>query len=280
MNLSSPAADIFIPDGRPAATALKRTTHLCLAAHQDDIEILAYHGISAGYARRTFTGVVITDGGGSPRSGKFARYTDEQMKAVRRQEQRRAARLGHYAAQLQLAHPSAVVKDSRRKDVVADLVTILRATAPDVVYLHNPADKHDTHVACFLRCLEALRSLPPRLRPKAVYGCEVWRNLDWLVDTDKVALDDSAHPKLAAKLIGAFVSQIAGGKRYDLAIAGRRLANATFHTSHATDRTSAITWAMDLTPLVRDPKLSVERYTLDHIDRLRADVAARLKRFR
>ncbi len=279
MKFTSPAADLYIPDGRPVAAALRRTTHLCLAAHQDDIEILAYHGISAGYARRTFTGVVITDGGGSPRSGKFARYSDEQMKAVRRQEQRRAARLGHYSAQLQLAHPSAVVKDPRRREVVADLAAILRATTPEVVYLHNPADKHDTHIACFLRCLAALRSLPARLRPKAVYGCEVWRNLDWLVDTDKVTLDDSARPQLAARLIGAFVSQIAGGKRYDLAIAGRRLANATFHTSHATDRANALTWAMDLTPLVRDPRLSVEQYTLDYIDRLRADVAARLKKF-
>ena len=149
-----------------------------------------------------------------------------------------------------------------------------------MVYLHNPADKHDTHVACFLRCLTALRSLPARLQPKAVYGCEVWRNLDWLVDADKVVLDDSARPKLAAKLIGAFVSQIAGGKRYDLAIAGRRLANATFFTSHATDKASALTWAMDLTPLVRDPKLSVEKYTLDYIDRLRSEVTARLRKFR
>lgn len=279
MNLSHPAADLFVPDGRPLSVALRRTTHLCLAAHQDDIEILAYHGITAGYARRTFTGVVITDGGGSPRSGNFARYTDEEMKAVRRQEQRRAARLGRYAAQLQLAHPSAVVKDPRRPEVVADLVAILRATTPDVVYLHNPADKHDTHIACFLRCREALRALPARLRPKAVYGCEVWRNLDWLLDADKVVLDDSARPKLAAKLIGAFVSQIAGGKRYDLAIAGRRLANATFFTSHATDRAQALTWAMDLTPLVQNPKLSVEKYTLAYIDRLRADVAARLKKF-
>lgn len=279
MNFSSPTADIYVPDGKPLAVALKRTTHLCLAAHQDDIEILAYHGISAGYARRTFTGVVITDGAGSPRAGRFARHTDEQMKQVRRAEQRRAARLGHYAAQIQLAHPSAVVKDARRPEVVADLVAILRATTPEVVYLHNPADKHDTHVACFLRCLEALRALPARLRPKAVYGCEVWRNLDWLVDADKAVLDDSARPKLAAKLIGAFESQIAGGKRYDLAIAGRRLANATFHTSHATDGSAALTWAMDLTPLVRDPKLSVEKYTLGYVDRLRADVAARLKKF-
>ena len=74
-------------------------------------------------------------------------------------------------------------------------------------------------------------------------------------------------------------SQIAGGKRYDLAIAGRRLANATFHTSHATDRATALTWAMDLTPLVPDDELPVARFTLGYIDRLRADVAARLRRF-
>lgn len=280
MKLSHPSADIHVSDGRPLAAALRRTTHLCLAAHQDDIEIMAYHGIAAGYRRRTFTGVVITDGGGSPRSGRFARHTDEQMRRVRRAEQRRAARLGHYAVQIQLAHPSAVVKDARRPEVVADLAAILRATTPEVVCLHNPADKHDTHVACFWRGLEALRSLPARLRPRAVYGCEVWRDLDWLLDTDKVVLDDSANPQLAAALIGTFASQIAGGKRYDLALAGRRLANATFHTSHATDRATALTWAMDLTPLVRDDKLSVEKYTLGHIDRLRADVAARLRKFR
>lgn len=279
MQLSSPAADCYVPDGRPLLAALRRTTHLCLAAHQDDIEIMAYHGISAGFRRRTFTGVVITDGGGSPRRGRFAGCSDEQMKRVRRAEQRRAARLGHYAAQLQLAHPSAVVKDPRRPEVVADLTAILRATTPEVVYLHNPTDKHDTHVACFQRCLAALRSLPARLRPQAVYGCEVWRNLDWLLDGDKVVLDDSANPRLAAKLIGAFESQIAGGKRYDLALAGRRLANATFHASHATDRATALTWAMDLTSLVQDNKISVEKYTLKHIDRLRTDVAARLKKY-
>ena len=279
MNLSSLAADIYVPDGRPLVAALRRTTHLCLAAHQDDIEIMAYHGITAGYSRRTFTGVVITDGGGSSRTGKFAGYSDEQMKRVRRAEQRRAARLGHYAAQIQLAHPSAVIKDARRPEVVADLTAILHATTPEIVYLHNPADKHDTHVACFVRCLAALRSLPARLRPKSVYGCEGWRNLDWLLDTDKVVLNDSANPKLAAKLIDVFASQIAGGKRYDLAIAGRRMANATFHTSHAIDQATALTWAMDLTPLMQDDKLSIEKYTLGHIDRLRADVRARLKKF-
>ncbi|AOS45657.1 GlcNAc-PI de-N-acetylase [Lacunisphaera limnophila] len=282
MKFSQPAADVLVPDRRPLAAALARTTHLCLAAHQDDIEIMAYHGIATCHGRkdRGFTGVVVTDGAGSPRTGRFANYTDEQMKTVRRDEQRRAARLGKYAAVIQLAHPSQVVKDAKDDRVRTELAAILRAAAAEVVYLHNPADKHDTHVAVFLRCLEALRSLPKSRRPKQVLGCEVWRNLDWLVDADKVLLDDSPRPALAAKLIGAFQSQIAGGKRYDRAIAGRRLANATFHTSHATDAAQAVTWAMDLTPLIHDDQLSVEQFTLAHLDRLRADITARLRHFK
>ena len=282
MKFASPAADVFVPDGVPLATALARTTHLCLAAHQDDIEIMAYHGIAECYGRRDrgFTGVILTDGSGSPRAGKFAKHSDEEMKAVRRAEQRQAAKLGRYAAVIQLTHPSAVVKSAQSTAVADDLAAILTHCSPHTVYLHNPADKHDTHVACFLRCIEALRALPRAKRPKAVYGCEVWRNLDWLGDAGKLELDVSANPKLAAKLVAVFQSQIAGGKRYDLATAGRRLANATFHTSHATDRATALTWAMDLTPLVQDDKLSVEKYTLSYVDRLRSDVAARLKRFR
>ncbi|HTL67581.1 MAG TPA: PIG-L family deacetylase [Lacunisphaera sp.] len=281
MRFSQPAADTYVPDGRPLAAALARTTHLCIAAHQDDIEIMAYHGIAAcgASARRGFTGVVVTDGAGSPRTGRFANYTDEKMKRVRCAEQRRAARIGGYAAMIQLAHPSAVVKDARSPVVAAELAALLRAMPRlQTVYLHNPADKHDTHVAVFLRSLAALRALPKSRRPKQVLGCEVWRDLDWLVDADKRLLDNSADPRLAARLVGVFQSQIGGGKRYDLAAAGRRLAHATFHTSHATDAVSAITWAMDLTPLVHDKKLSVRQFALAHVDRLRADIAARLKR--
>jgi LmbE family N-acetylglucosaminyl deacetylase len=223
--------------------------------------------------------VVVTDGSGSPRAGKFAHHTDEQMKAVRREEQRAAAKIGEYSAVVQLAYPSTVVKSAKSAGVRADLLAIISATNAHTVYLHNPADKHDTHVAVFLRSLEALRSLPQAKRPRQVYGCEVWRDLDWLADDDKQALDVSAHPGLAADLVAVFQSQIAGGKRYDLATAGRRLANATFHTSHAADQAAALTWAMDLTPLVRDDRLPVGEFVLGHIDRLRADVAARLGKF-
>ena len=95
-------------------------------------------------------------------------------------------------------------------------------------------------------------------------------------DADKVAMDASPLPELAEKLVAVFESQIAGGKRYDLAAMGRRVANATFFASHATDTTNAISFAMDLTPLVQDDALSVADFTLRHIENLRADVAGRL----
>ena len=52
MKLFQLAADVYVPDARPLAAALARCTHLCLAAHQDDIEIMAYHGIAACHGRR------------------------------------------------------------------------------------------------------------------------------------------------------------------------------------------------------------------------------------
>jgi len=282
MKFSRPDADVFVPSSDvPPERALARTTHLCVLAHQDDIEINAYPAVVECYGRagRFFTGVVMTNGAGSARTGPFAAVTDAEMQAIRRAEQRRAAELGKYNLQLQLAHPSGDVKQAHHAGVRADLAAIFGGCSPAVVYLHQPADKHDTHVACFLRCIEALRSLPRERRPARVFGVEGWRDLDWLLDADKIALDAGAHPELAEKLIAVFESQIAGGKRYDRAAPGRRLANATFHTSHATDRATAVSFAMDLTPLVQDEMLSPLDFALNHVDRFRSDVAARLKQF-
>ncbi len=282
MKFSHPAADIYLPDTSvtPAA-ALARTTHLCVAAHQDDIEIMAYHGIAEcfGQTDKWFSGVVVTNGAGSPRSGIYGKYTDEQMQTVRFQEQRKAALVGEYSIQLQLAHPSSAVKDRGNTAVHSDLLAIFTAANAEVVYLHQPADKHDTHIGVLAHSLAALRQLPAERRPKRVLGCEVWRDLDWMIDSDKQVLDAGRFPNLAMALVGVFDSQITGGKRYDLATAGRRVAHATYHTSHATDQYQGISWAMDLTPLVSNPELSLADYTLGYVDRLKQDIAARLAKF-
>jgi len=279
MQFHKSTADVFIPDNLAPAEALARTTHLSIAAHQDDIEIMAYHGIAECFGRKDkwFTGVVATNGAGSPRSGIYGDYTDEEMQKVRLAEQRKAACVGEYACQIQLGFTSSQVKNPDESAVVEDLQQILRAARPEFVYLHNLADKHDTHVAVALRSIAALRAVRPDVKPRRVWGCEVWRDLDWLPDESKQALPVSARPNIAAALVGVFDSQVSGGKRYDLATAGRRLAHATYYASHGTDEESALSFAMDLTPLVEDASLPVTDYVLVFVDRFRADVEKRLK---
>ncbi|HEX72278.1 MAG TPA: PIG-L family deacetylase, partial [Candidatus Hydrogenedentes bacterium] len=174
MKLHLESAELFIPDNVTEAAALARTTHLAVGAHQDDLEIMAYDGILACFQRpdQWFTGVVVTNGGGSPRTDVYADYTDEDMMAVRRVEQKKAAVIGEYAAQFLLDYPSSAVKNPADSRPVEDLAAILRATRPQVVYTHNLADKHDTHVGVTLRLIEAIRSLPLEARPTALYGPE------------------------------------------------------------------------------------------------------------
>lgn len=281
MKFNSKDADIFVPDGIPFGDALKRTTHLCIVAHQDDSEIAAYHGIAECFGQKDlwFASVIVTDGAGSPRAGVYSSYTDEEMKIVRKQEQKKAAFVGEYSVQVQLCYPSAMVRNPAEKGIVEDLRNIIMACRPQIVYLHNPADKHDTHVAAFLRSLEALRAVSGEFIPEKVYGCEVWRDFDWLMDDEKVVLPVSKYKNLSASLLGVFDSQITGGKRYDLAAAGRRLANATFYASHSTDVDDALTYAIDLMPLVKNPNLKVDDFVLSKIDKFKNDVKSRLAKF-
>jgi LmbE family N-acetylglucosaminyl deacetylase len=273
-----PTSELFIPDGLEAQPALARTSHLAIGAHQDDLEIMAYHGIRACFQREDawFMGVVATDGAGSPRDGRYQAYTDGQMKAVRRKEQKKAAILGEFGACAFLDYPSSAVKSSSDQRPVEDLASLLAAARPEVVYTHNLSDKHDTHVALALRAIAALRSLPNNQRPARLLGCEVWRDLDWLADADKVALDVSGQEDFQLALLGAFDSQICGGKRYDLATMGRRKAHATYHASHGVDETTGLTFAMDLTPLLHDDALDPLAFALAFIDRFQRDVAGRI----
>jgi LmbE family N-acetylglucosaminyl deacetylase len=278
MKLHNATAEIFVPDGAPANEALKRITHLGIGAHQDDLEFMAFHGILACFHSNemSFGGITCTNGGGSSRVGPYAEFTDAQMMAIRRKEQNAAAIAGRYGVMIQLDYPSSAVKNPKDTTVKDDLKEILSRMRPQIVYTHNPADKHDTHVGVVVAALQAMRELPRGARPERVWGCEIWRDLDWLPDEDKVLMDVSGHENLAATLNGVFDSQIAGGKRYDLATLGRRRANATFFESHATDKTTALAFGIDLTPLVTDESCDVVEYMCGFIDQFKADVKQRL----
>ena len=281
MKFTKPDASVFVPDGADPETAFRRVSHLGIGAHQDDLEIMAFHGIQKCFTSRElwFGAVTCTNGAGSPRAGEYADFSDEDMAALRRREQEKAAVLGNYGVLVQLNHTSAEVKDVGTGRLRADLVKALRLARPEVVYTHNPADKHDTHLAVVFTAIAALRELAPEERPTTVYGCEVWRGLDWLDDEDKVPLDVGRREALSTGLIGVYDSQVEGGKRYDLATAGRRRANASYFRSHDVDGAEQLWFAMDLTPLVRDDALDVRRFVLGHVDKFRASVEEKIKRY-
>ncbi|MCH6258773.1 PIG-L family deacetylase [Puniceicoccaceae bacterium K14] len=279
--LKNPHYDLIIPDNASPADALARTTHLAIGAHQDDLEIMAYHGIAACYQKEDlwFTGVTATDGASSSRSGPYADYSNEEMMAKRLEEQQEAAKIGRYSAQFQLGYSSSEVKSSPSKALQEDLKILLQNAQPDILYLHNPADKHDTHVALLAACIDALRSLEPQYYPKRVLGCEVWRDLDWLADDKKVPLDSSQYPKLAEKLLQVFDSQINGGKRYDLATLGRRRANATFFEPRGSDSQTATTFAIDLSPLLANDAPTLSEFTHSLISQFQKETTARINQF-
>ena len=278
MQFHNPNSEVYAPDGSSGDLALLRTTHLAIGAHQDDLEIMAWHGILEcfGNSEQSFTGVTVTNGAGSARDGVYAHFTDEQMQAVRRVEQKKAAFVGEFSAHVFLDYTSGEVKDGKNAHVVEDLKKLIAAAKPRVIYTHNLADKHDTHVGVVLRVIRALRELPADERPERLYGCEVWRNLDWMNDKDKVVFDVSAHENLAASLVGIFDSQIAGGKRYDIATLGRRRANATYFESHATDVATSVIFGIDLTPLIADASIDPNTYIQSFINRFAEEVTNRI----
>lgn len=267
-------AVVHVPDGVEVDSAAARVTHLCVGAHQDDLEIMAIEGILACYVHedRWFGGVVVNSGASAPRTGRFADFTNEQMAAVRIEEQKRAADLGRYGVQVLLGYSNDETKDPNDARPTQDVLTILRATSPEVVYTHNLLDKHYAHVAVTIQTIQAIRELDPEYRPARLIGCEVWRDLDWLVGDDKVVMPTNERPELQRALLEVFESQLEG-KRYDNAAMGRRVAHATYLDPHENDNVEGAVFGMDLTPLIQDDALDIRSYALGYVDRLHDAVA-------
>jgi LmbE family N-acetylglucosaminyl deacetylase len=291
LSLSKTRSEVFVPDGIDAAKALSRTTHLGIGAHPDDLEIMAIHGILACYESDSawFTGVVATDGGSSV-AGEAARSSslgapatkrgdgEAELTERRRAEQKRAAELGKHGALVLLDHSSGAVKDLGDSAIVEDLVTVLRAAPAGVLYTHNLADAHDTHVAVALAVIAACRRLGDAERPRRVIGCEVWRDLDWLSGDAKLAMPLGDREELEGALIRVFGSQLERRKRFDVGALGRRRANATFSDIHRADDHAAVVWGMDLTPAARGDVEPAE-LVKSHLRAFELDVEERLRRF-
>lgn len=278
LELSQKEADVFVPDGASCESALASVTHLGIGAHADDLEIMAYHGIRCGQgdAGARFGGVVCTDGAGAPRAGSFASATDDEMCAIRRDEQREAARRGGYAAIVQLGHASESVKQGVSSEVVQDLTAMLSATRPEVVYTHNPIDAHVTHLGVCAAVIDAIRSLPVGSRPGRVLGCECWRGLDWLGAADKTWLDLGHDRESWSHLIESFASQTEG-RPYAKGALGRARANAVFREAYEAGGDAHSWLAIDLTSVVRDDGPNLETFVREHLERFTDEVLESLR---
>jgi LmbE family N-acetylglucosaminyl deacetylase len=280
MDFQKPEATIFIPDQVDEKIAFQKTTRMAIVAHPDDAEILAYHGIveCIDNPNESFGCVTMTNGSTTPRDFLYADHTDEEMVQVRRGEQRTASIIGKYSFVAQLDYHSKELRDIENQDPSLDLNAIFQEVCPRVVYTHNLADKHDTHMAATIRIINTLRSLPNERKPEAVYGCESWRDLDWMIDKDQIRFDLSRHMNIAQALIAVHDTQITGVKRYDLGVMGRRRAHAVFSDTHGIGNLEAMGYGMDLTPLIMDTSLDIAQYAAQFIQRFSDEVVDRIQR--
>ncbi len=251
---------------------LTACTDLCIGAHADDCEFMAFPMIAACHEAvrqaeegggniqpaRQFVAVVVTDGRGSPRRGDYAHVTDDEMVQIRRAEQENAAEIGKYQAAIQLGFRSDEVREENKEGferAVATLEMILEKGRPVRLIVHQPFDRHPTHQTVLRVCLEALQKLPVAKRPKQILGGEVWGSLDWLPAPWRVEMpiDKSEHEKLFRELAMAHASQVTG-KNYLEAFPGRWTANATLSESHAADNSEWLALYVELTKFAAEGK--------------------------
>jgi LmbE family N-acetylglucosaminyl deacetylase len=281
LNIDQLSAFVFVPDAVDEQGALSRSTHLAIGAHPDDLELIGIHGISACMDRddRWFSGVVVTDGAGSARSGRYSSMSDGEIAEIRKQEQIDAAHLGQYSMAIQLGYASSALLGGFCETLIEALRGILDRSQPETLYLHNPVDRHATHVAVCLHAIEALRRLDSDHRPEEIFGVEVWRSLDWVSSSTRLVLDVSDADDIQQRLLSTYKSQLEGGKRYDVAIRARNVANATFSSEREVDSVKQGSYALDLMPLVRDRALTVTGYVASLMAGMKLEIASNLVNF-
>ncbi len=253
---------------------------LAICAHQDDAEIMAIDGILKGYYsnKNSFALIETTDGAGITQKEKYPNLSIEQIKNLRNKEQKEASEIGKYNSIYLLGYTSDEVKDINNKNIISEYIKIITELKPEIVYTHSILDKHPTHVSVALKVIEAIRNMPTYLQPKKIYGCEVWRSLDWVSDEKKIIFDISKNIKLQKSLLDVYKSQIIDGKEYSKSTIARRIQNSTYAKSHQDDEYKLSTFAIDMTPLINDKSLNIDEYALSFIDDLKNEVLNNFKK--
>lgn len=263
---------VHVSDSVAADVHLAQVSHMAIGAHPDDLEIIGIQGIhqSIGSSNQFFGGVVVTNGAGSTRGSEYKNLSDSEFAAERSAEQLAAAEFGGYEVLVELRRNSSELLDGLNSAIVDRLVALIDTLRPDTLYIHNPFDRHATHAALSMHCLQALREVSDP--PETVYGVEVWRNLDWVSTEYRVTLDVSACLDLQASLLSLFKSQVSENKRYDVALVDRSRSHATLLDERSVDQLNAGLLAVDLSHLVGPDAESSMEYIAEVLDRFSLDV--------
>ncbi len=257
----------------PKTSRKKPITHLAIVAHKDDGEMVGMQGITSCFKDGGFALIVLTDGGNCPRDGKYKGVSYEDMVEMRTAEQKRAATYGKYEKVFLFDLPSSVIKEKRHEiaEKIAEIID--KETELETVFTHSPFDSHPTHVNATKVAIEGVRLSKNEKKPKSFIGVELWRDLDWLDKDDKVILDISGYEKFAYSLLSNFPSQNQS-KSYDKAYCSRIGANATFAESHSNNIFSAVSFGVNLMPLLKNKNLS--EFVDEKIEKFKASVMANI----
>ncbi|MFQ3578314.1 MAG: PIG-L family deacetylase, partial [Verrucomicrobiia bacterium] len=131
---------------------------------------MAFHGICQCFRNpeQWFGGITCTDGRGSARNGVYEEMDEDLFARLRAKEQTTAAEIGCYSFVAQLGFTSQAMKSPADSEPARQLAEIIAQASPQILYTHNPFDRHPTHLAVLRSVLQALEWVPAAARPKVL----------------------------------------------------------------------------------------------------------------
>lgn len=247
--------------------------YVCICANPSDCEIMAIDGIQRGYRAKkyTFAAVITTDGADCEGFGKQKKYSPKKIALMRAAEQKKAANIGRYNSVYFMNYKAEDARNQDDEDIVNEYVEIIKELKPRIIYTHSILDRDPTHVAVAVKVINALRQLKKAQMPAQLYGCEEWRDLDW-VSPEKVTTFDVSHNiRLQRQLISVHKSQNLN-RDYISAAMGRRYVNATFAKSEKKKDAKLTSRAINMTTLLRRKEYPVKRFAMSFIDDLYTEI--------
>lgn len=226
----------------------KPENYLCIAAHQDDIEMIALHGISQcfrnGYrmANKNFHGATLV----KPEKDYERRINEQEVAAV----------VGRYETIKNFEFDDLLEVRSRHDVVIVAVSRLVLKTRPRFIYTHSPFDIHGAHVGAMFCVVEAIKRAMRNSdwRPEKVYGVELWGSLDWLPEKFKETLILENCKRLSEDLLSSFESQNTD-RDYTGGFFARTKSNGVFSFLKNGERSTPRTFAIDLMPLCKGMRI-------------------------